>query len=149
MDEAKILAAIHVKYRSALEAAATTINTMSKNATPIWRGNLRDAKSVRVNAWNDVDAISGDSKTASYVETQYNDNLRHKGDRMTAFKPMSQGAANSGGMGEQAQYARAHRAFVKSGAQPQPAAKWYDRVIKDAEMMRRIQAIFANKFRAA
>ena len=61
MNEAKIIAALQEKYKAALKTAALTINTLSEAATPVWRGNLRDSKTVRINDWNDVDVITGNA----------------------------------------------------------------------------------------
>lgn len=153
MNEALILAKLQTKYEAALKVAAITINTLSESATPIWRGNLRDAKSVRVNAWNDVDVITGGADVADYVAKQYglddkgNESpLRHEGGP-GLYKDLSQGGADDGGTGESAQYQRQYRKKREDGTLQPSVAKWYHRVIQDGTLMHEVLTVFMNRFK--
>lgn len=153
MNEAKILAALQVKYEAALKVAAITINTLSDSATPIWRGNLRDAKTVRVNAWNDVDVITGGADVADYVFKQYGldedgkeSPLNHEGGP-GMYQDLSQGGANGGGSGDTAQYQRQYRKKREDGTLKPSVAKWYHRVIQDADSLHEVLTVFMNRFK--
>ena len=153
MNETKILDALHKKYEGALQVAAVTINTLSDSATPVWRGNLRDAKSVRVNAWDDVDVITGGADVAGYVGAQYgldaqgNESpLRHEGGP-EGYKDLSQGGADGGGAGESAQYQRQYRKKREDGTLQHSVAKWYHRVIRDPVQMHEVLTVFMNRFK--
>jgi hypothetical protein len=153
MNEAKILSALQRKYEGALNVAAMTINTLSDSATPVWRGNLRDAKSVRVNSWNDVDVITGGSDVAGYVAKQYGlidgkeSPLRHEGQPESGYKDLSQGGANGGGAGDSAQYSRQYKRKREDGTLQPSVAKWYHRVIQDAESMHQVLTVFMQRFK--
>lgn len=153
MNEAKILAALQRKYEGALKAAAMTINTLSDSATPVWRGNLRDAKSVRVNAWNDVDVITGGADVAGYAAKQYGlidgkeSPLRHEGNPESGYIDLSQGGADGGGTGDAAQYQRQYKRKREDGTLQPSVAKWYHRVIQDAESMHQVLTVFMQRFK--
>jgi autotransporter translocation and assembly factor TamB len=154
MNEAKIIAALQEKYKAALKTAALTINTLSEAATPHWRGNLRDSKTVRINDWNDVDVITGNASTGSYVHIQYGVDQsgkeftrNHEGNPDSWYKDLSQGGADGGGTGERAQYQRQYRKKRKDGTLQPSTAKWYHRVINDAESMSQVLNVFVQRFK--
>lgn len=153
MNEAKIIAAIQEKYKGALKSAAIVINTLSESATPVWTGKLRDSKTVRVNDWNDVDVITGNAETGDYAAIQYGlidgkeFKRNHEGDPVGGYKDLSQGGADGGGTGERAQYQRQYRKKRKEGILQPSTAKWYHRIINDAESMQQVLSTFVQRFR--
>lgn len=149
----RVLKALQSKYENAMKVAAMTVNTLSNDATPIWTGKLRDAKRVRVNAWNDVDCITGSPETESYAGVQYgvdkNGNespLRHEGSPQM-YKDLSAGGANGEGAGGRAQYQRQYKKKLKDGVLQPSVAKWYKRVIEDPESVHTILTVFMKRFR--
>lgn len=145
MNQEKIMKALQSKMQNSLEVGATFINTLSDVATPHWQGNLKRSKKIKILSWDQVQAVTGDEKTASYVMKQYNANLRHLGDRLTGYESFSAGFANGSGMGAKAQYGRGYKE-QKNIAQ-KSRARWYHRVIEDKEMMRKVNTVVANVFR--
>lgn len=137
--------ALRTKMTFGLKNSADLINTLSDGATPFWRGNLRRSKSVKVSSWNKVQAVTGDSITRDYLAYQYDNELRHKGNRLDTYTSFSEGAANNSGSGEKAQYQRGYN--DQKDSTPKSTAKWYERVIHDEQMMNQVKSVFRNSFR--
>jgi hypothetical protein len=149
----RVLKALQSKYKNAMKVSAMTLNTLSDDATPTWNNKLRDSKRVRVNAWNDVDCITGDADTEAYAAYQYgvdkegNEHpLRHEGTPQM-YKDLSAGGANGEGTGSPAQYQRQYRKKRKEGVLQPSVAKWYKRVIEDPESVHTILTVFMKRFK--
>lgn len=152
MNEAAILAALRTKYNNAIRVMGMTINTLTNDATPIWTGALRDAKSIRSNGWDDVDVVSGGPDVAKYIGVQYGlidgeeTPLRHQGSPKM-YESLADGGADGKGGGQAAQYSRQYRKKVKEGSLQKSTPKWYRRFIEDPESVDQALTVFAQRFR--
>jgi hypothetical protein len=152
--EQRVLDALQKKYEGAMRVAGHTLMTLTHNAIPVWRGPLRDSQRLRVNAWDDVDVITGNAETRQYAAYQYgldaqgNESpLNHQGGPH-AYENLAQGGADGNGTGDRAQYQRQYRKKLADGTLKKSAAKWYHRIIQDKESMDIVLGVFVRKFRS-
>lgn len=162
----KIRRAIQVKVDAALLEYGTYVNSYARRFVPIHLGTLRDSMKAELVGPGQVMLTTGNAKTKEYTKAQYygvkqatkftpKGTMRHAGNRKEGYTSFQQqfskgifGKGRQTGSGDKAMYSRAYRMWRKYfNPQPQQAAMWYDRVLSDKDIMRRLRNVFVGKFK--